>query len=98
MCIRDSVNEHGERRLYAGLGLPRRQVEDLQVFLVGTCLRALPENVVGDAECGLREQVLTVAVVGEGPWLPHKPVYDVAVVDVVLTRPPEAWQSFDTPL
>jgi len=81
-------------RLDAALALARRQVQDLQIFL-GRTLRLLRlQPVVGQPEAARREQVVAVAVVGEGARLAHQPVDDVPVVDAMLAPAAQARQTF----
>jgi len=85
-------------RFDAGLRLPRRQVQDLQVLL-GRSLRLLPaQGVVGPAEAAGREQVVAVAVVGEGARLAHQPVDHVAVLDAMLAPTAQPRQPLHQPL
>jgi hypothetical protein len=82
----------------AALALARRQVQDLQIFL-GRTLRLLrPQPVVGQPEAARREQVVAVAVVGEGARLAHQPVDDVPVVDAMLAPAAQPRQAFHLPL
>jgi hypothetical protein len=53
------------------------------------------QQIVGHAEPGRREQVLTIPVVGEGAGLAHQRVDDVPVVDRVLVGAHQARQRID---
>jgi hypothetical protein len=73
-------------------------VQDAQVLL-GRSLRLLhQQRVVGQAEADGREQVSSVAVVGERSRLADQPVDDVPVGDPVLATTPQTRQFFDAPL
>lgn len=85
-------------RLDAGLTLPRRQVQDAQVFPGRPLRLLLDQPVVDQAEATRRKQVVPIAVVGEGPRFAHQPVDDVPVVDALLAPTAQARQAFDEAL
>ncbi len=69
-------------------------MQDLQILL-GRTLRLLrPQPVVGQPEAARREQVVAVAVVGEGARLAHQPVDDVPVFDAMLAAAAQPRQAF----
>jgi hypothetical protein len=67
----------------------------MQILLVrrGSVLRH--QGVIGQAEHARREQLLPVAILGEGPWLPHQPVDHVPVVHPLLVPATQTRQPFD---
>lgn len=73
-------------------------MQDAEILL-GRPLRPLGDQpVVSQAEATGGEQVLAVAVVGEGAWLAHQPVDDVPVFDAMLAPAPQPRQPLDPPL
>jgi hypothetical protein len=69
-------------------------VQDLQILL-GRTLRLLRQQpVIGQAEAARREQIIAVAVVGEGARLAHQPVDDMPVLDAMLAAAAQARQAF----
>jgi hypothetical protein len=90
-----AIDQQTQRLLHGGLALLRRQMQDLQVFPVGTRRQRLVKQVISHAEAAAREQRLPVTVVGQGPRLPHQSVDHVPIVDVLLAPPPQAWQRLN---
>jgi hypothetical protein len=90
-----ALDQHTQRLLHAGLALPRRQVQDLQVLPVGMRRQCLVEEVIGHAEAAAGEQRLPVAVVGQRPRLAHQGVNHVSIVDLLLAPPPQPRQRLD---
>lgn len=80
------------------LALPRRQVQDAQVFLGRPLRMLLDQPVIDKAEATRREQVIPIAVVGKRSRLTHQPVDDVPVVDAVVAPATQARQTLDLPL
>jgi hypothetical protein len=78
--------------------VPRRQVQDPQVLLVGRAGLGSRQGIVGPPEGTRREQLLPVAILGERPRLAHQPVDDVAVVHPALAPPAQPRQHLDPPL
>jgi len=69
-------------------------VQDLQILL-GRTLRLLRQQpVIGQPEAARWEQVVAVAVVGEGARLAHQPVDDVPVLDAMLAAAAQTRQAF----
>jgi hypothetical protein len=85
-------------RLDPGLTLPRRQVQDAQVFLDGTFGELLDQPVIDQAEATRRKQVVPIAVVGKRPRLAYQPVDDVPVVDAVLAPATQPGTALDEAL
>jgi hypothetical protein len=56
------------------------------------------QPVIGQPEAARREQVVAVAVVGEGARLAHQPVDDVPVLDAMLAAAAQTRQAFHLPL
>jgi hypothetical protein len=54
----------------------------------------LPQQVVGQAKATAREQILAIAIIGEGSRFAHQPVDDVTVLDPVLATPTQTRQRF----
>ena len=81
--------------LYRGLAVPRRQVQDVQIVLVRRARVAGHQRVVGQPEDARREQLLTIAVLGERSRLAHQPVNDVAIVDALLVPATQPRQYLD---
>jgi hypothetical protein len=69
-------------------------VQDLQILLDRTLRLLGQQPVVGQPEAARREQVVAVAVVGEGARLAHQPVNDVPVLDALLAAATQARQAF----
>jgi hypothetical protein len=83
-----------QHRLNPGLALPRCQIENLHVLL-GRTLRLLgQQGVICPAKPAAREQIIPVAIVGEGARLTHQPVDDVPIVDAMLASAPQPRQPF----
>lgn len=57
----------------------------------------VPQPIIGQAKAAVGEQVLAIAVVLKGPWLPHQVVDDVPIVDRVLLAPHQPRQCIDMP-
>jgi hypothetical protein len=69
-------------------------VQDLQILL-GRTLRLLGQQpVIGQPEAARREQIVAVAIVGEGARLAHQPVDDVPVRDAMLAAAAQTRQAF----
>jgi hypothetical protein len=81
---RFAVEQGAQRLIDQRLTLRRRQLQDLQIFLVGLGQTPLTQSVVGHAKTAGREQLVAVAVVGKGAGLAHQRVNDVPVIDAVL--------------
>ena len=79
------------------LTVPRRQVQDPQVLPVRRARLHGHQAVVGPSEGARREQLLAVAVLGEGPRLAHQPVDDVPVVDVLPVPAAQPGPHLDPP-
>jgi hypothetical protein len=92
------IQEVAQGNFHGGLVVPRRQVQDPQVLLVGRAGLGSRQRVVGPPEGARREQLLPVAVLGERPRLAHQPVDDVAVVHPALAPPAQPRQHLDPPL
>jgi hypothetical protein len=73
-------------------------VEDAQVLLRRPLRLLFEQQIVGQAEATGGEQVGPVTVVGERPRLPHQPVDDVPVLDVVLAPTPQPGEPLDAAL
>jgi len=77
--------------LHGVLAVPRRQLQDFQVFADGHLRSVRPAQlVVGHAEVARGKQVLVILVVVERAGLADQRVDHVAVVDRVLAAPGEA--------
>lgn len=83
-----------QRRLDLALALPRRQLQDLQIFLDRTLGLLRPQQVIRQPKTAAGEQFVPVAVVGERARLAHQPVDDVPVTDVLLAAAAQARQAF----
>jgi hypothetical protein len=69
-------------------------VQDLQILL-GRALRLLRQQpVIRQSEAARREQIVAVAVVGEGARLAHQPVDDVPVLDAMFAAAAQTRQAF----
>ncbi len=83
------------RFLHARFALPRRQVQDPQVFAVGVGRPLRQQCVIGHAVLTRREQLLTIAIVGERSRLANQPVDDMPVVDAMLVPATQPRQMLD---
>ncbi len=90
-----AVDQHPQRVLHGGLALPRRQMQDLQIFPVGTRRQRFVELVISHAEAAAGEQRFPVAVVGQGSRLAHQRVDHMTIVDVLLAAPTQTRQRLN---
>jgi hypothetical protein len=90
--------QHAQGIVHQRLALPRRQVQDLQVFPVRPASGAFAQQVVGQAKPARGEQVGAVLIMGEGAGLAHQPVDDVPIIDAVLVPAVQARQPFNAAL
>jgi hypothetical protein len=88
------LQQSRQRRLDLALALPRRQVQNLQIFLDRTLGLLRPQQVISQPKAAAGEQLVPVAVVGEGPRLAHQPVDDVPVADAVFAPATQTRQAF----
>jgi hypothetical protein len=75
--------------------MPRRQGQDPHILLVRRVGMVGHQGVKGTPEDARREQLLAIAVLGEGPRLAHQPVDDVAIVDLMLVPAAQPRQHLD---
>ena len=89
-----ALQQPRQRRLDLALALPRRQVQDLQIFLDRTLGLLRPQQVISQPKTAAGEQLVPVAVVGERARLAHQPVDNVPVGDVLLAAAAQTRQAF----
>lgn len=90
-----AVDQHPQRVLHGGLALAHRQMQDLQIFPVGTRRQRFVELVISHAEAAAGEQRFPVTVVGQGAGLPHQGFDHVPIVDVLLAAPTQTRQRLN---
>jgi hypothetical protein len=79
----------------SALALPRRELEDLQIFLDRAAGPLFFQDVVGRAEPAGGEHRVSVPVFRERARLAYQPVDDVAVIDAILASSAEPRQAVD---
>ena len=87
-----AVDQHAQRLLHGCLALLGGQVQNVQVFPIGTRRHSLPQQVVGQAKTTAGKQFLAVLVVGESARLTYQRVDHVSIVDVLLAAAVQPWQ------
>jgi hypothetical protein len=91
------VEQEPQSVVDSALALPRREVEDLQVFLDRAAGPLVFQDVVGCAKAARGEHCVVVTVFLERAGLAYQPVDDVAVIDAVLAASAEPRQAVDLP-
>lgn len=109
LCIRAGQRNHGvgrerlllsqqvpQRVIHGRFAVAGRMLQKPQVLARGDPRSVLvPQPVIGQAKAAVGEQVLAIAVVFEGTWLPHQLVDDVPIVDRVLVASHQPRQCVD---
>jgi hypothetical protein len=82
-----------QRRFHFRFALPRRQVQNRQILLVGIGVLSHQQIIVGLAEITRREQGGAMPIQRECPRLAHQPVDDVPIVNVMFVPATQTRQS-----
>jgi hypothetical protein len=89
------VEQEPQRVVDSGLALPRRELENPEIFLDRATGPLGLQEVVSHAESAGGEHRIAVAIALEGTGLTDQPVDDVAILDAVLASTSQPRQAVD---